>query len=316
MPRIIDVHCHPYTKTGWKSLGKFRVHLERYLYGKKDVTPESVTAEAPTEQEWAAEYIKHGVAAMPVAWDAETNMGESGPDAIYEGNSNDYVAKLVKDFPKAVIAGWGSVDPWKGVRALQETERCIKKLNLIGMKFQQVGQAFHVNDPKFYPLWDLCQDLGAPVQFHAGYTGLGGGAPGGFGLKLKYTMNIIPDIDDVAADFPRLKIILLHPAEGRDQDAVLVCRHKGNVYRETSGMLPKYLPQAAPHLWYEVNRRLQDKIMFGSEFNLLPLGRVLAEHMELEYRPGIREKVFYKNAVHILGEELERVGVDLKEWEE
>ncbi|MFC1968558.1 amidohydrolase family protein [Chloroflexota bacterium] len=315
MPRIIDVHCHPFTKTGWKSLGKLRVHLERYLYKKEDATPESTTAEAPTEEEWAQEYIKNGVVAMPVAWDAESAMGESGPDAIYEQTTNDYIADLVKRFPDAIITGWGSVDPWKGVRALEEIERCIKELKLIGIKYQQTAQAFHVNDHRFYPMWDLCQNLGAPVQFHTGYTGLGGGAPGGLGIKLRYAMNIIPDVDDVAADFPKLKIIMLHPAEGRDDDAVLVCRHKGNVYREISGMWPRYIPESAPRLWYEQNRRLQDKIMFGSEYNLFPLDRIIEQHKQLEYRPGILEKLFYKNAVRILGEELERVGVDLKEWE-
>src|SRR3972149_11739011 len=51
LPRPIDVHCHPYTKVGWKSLGQFRTHLEEYLYGKKGSTPESVTKESPTEEE-------------------------------------------------------------------------------------------------------------------------------------------------------------------------------------------------------------------------------------------------------------------------
>jgi len=33
-PRIIDIHTHPYTKVGWRSLGKFRVYLDSYLYGR------------------------------------------------------------------------------------------------------------------------------------------------------------------------------------------------------------------------------------------------------------------------------------------
>ena len=322
MPRIIDVHCHPYTKEGWKSLGKFRMHIEKYLYKKDEVTPASVSKEMPTDEEWIQPYRELNVACMPVAWDAETTMtgeGAYAPDEIYQPNSNDYIAALRDRFPDVVITGWGSVDPWKGQKALEETERCIKELKLIGLKFQQCAQAFMVSDRRFYPLWDLCQSLGAPVQFHVGYTGLGSGAPGGRGVKLKYTMDIIPNVDDVAADFPGLKIIILHPAEGRDDDACLVCTHKGNVYRETSGMWPKYVPGNVPKTWYELNRRLQDKFMFGSEFNLFPLEGIIAQHLELEskgdYRQGILEKVFYKNTVNILGEELERVGIDLKEWE-
>jgi hypothetical protein len=311
-PRIIDIHCHPYTKVGWRSLGKFRVHLEKYLY-KKEATPESVTEEAPTDEEWVQVFREYGAVCTPVGWDAETTMAPGDP--LYQSNSNDYIASLRDRFPDVVITGWGCVDPWKGWRALEEAVRCIKELKLVGLKFQQVGQAFMVSDKRFYPLWDLCQEMGIPIQLHSGYTGLGSGAPGGMGTKLKYTMNLIPDFDDLAADFPNLKIIMLHPSDGRDEDAVLICRHKGNVFRELSGMWPEYIPATSPHTWHELNRRQRAKYMFASEFNLFPLDGILWQHMQLDYREGVLEDMFFKNTVRILGEELERnAGVDLKEW--
>lgn len=312
LPRIIDIHCHPYTKVGWRSLGKFRVHLERYLY-KKNATPESTTAESPTDEEWIQAYRDMGVACTPVGWDATTNMAPGDP--LYRSNTNDDIASLRDRFPDVVIAGWGSVDPWQKYAALKEAERCAKELKLIGLKFQQCGQAFHVNDKQFYPLWDLCQELGMPIQLHSGFTGLASGAPGAFGLKLKYTMNIIPDFDDVAADFPKLKIIMLHPSDGRDEDAVLVCRHKANVFRELSGLWPEYLEHVSPLTWYELNRRQREKYMFGSEFNLFPLDGILFQHLLLPYREGVLESTFYSNTIKILGAELERVGVNLKEWQ-
>ena len=312
-PRIIDVHAHPYTKTGWRSLGKFRVYLDKYLYGL-DATPESISERMPTEDEWAQVFRECGMVTMPVGWDAETTMAPGDP--LYQGNSNDYIAGLRDKYPDVVITGWGSVDPWKGWRACEEAVRCIKELKLIGLKFQQVGQAFDVADKRFYALWDLCQEMRIPIQLHSGYTGLGSGSPGGLGTKLKYTLNIIPNIDDLAADFPNLKIILLHPTDGRDEDACLVCRHKGNVYRELSGMWPEYIAMTSPQTWSEMNRRQRDKYMFGSEFNLYPVDGVLWQHLQLPYRDGILEDhVFYKNAIRILGEELERAGVNLKEWE-
>jgi len=312
-PRIIDVHAHPYTKTGWRSLGKFRVHLEQYLYRKKDATPETISERMPTEDEWVQVFRECGVVTMPVAWDAETAMAPDDP--LYQPNTNDYIASLRDRYPDIVIAGWGSVDPWKGRKAQEEAVRCVKELRLIGLKFQQVGQAFSVADEQFYPLWDTCQDLGIPIQLHTGFTGLGSGAPGALGTKLKYTMNLIPDVDDLAADFPNLKIIMLHPSDGRDEDATLIVRHKGNVFRELSGLWPEYLEQTSPKTWYEMNRRQREKYMFGSEFNLYPLDGVIWQHMQLPYREGVLEDTFYKNTINILGEEMERVGVDLKEWE-
>jgi len=318
-PRIIDIHAHPYTKTGWRSLGKFRMHLENYLYKKAGTTPEQITEEAPTDEEWVEVFRELGVAVMPVGWDAETAMTSKdiyGPDEVYQPNTNDYIASLRDRFPDVVITGWGSVDPWKGWKAQEEAIRCVKELNLVGLKFQQVGQAFMMSDKRFYPLWDTCQEMGIPVQFHSGFTGMGSGAPGGMGTKLKYTMNLIPDFDDVAADFPGMKMILLHPSDGREEDAVLMCRHKGNVYRELSGLWPEYLEHVAPHTWYELNRRQRHKYMFGSEFNLFPLDGVIWQHMQLAYREDVLEGTFYRNTVNILGEELVRnAKVDLKEWQ-
>ena len=312
-PRILDVHTHPYTKTGWRSLGKFRVHLEKYLYGKENVTAESISAEMPSEDEWVQPFRELGVAVMPVGWDAETAMAPGDP--LYKSNTNDEIAAMRDKYPDVVITGWGSVDPWKGKEALAETERCIKELKLVGLKFQQVGQAFHVNDKQFYPLWDLCQELGCPIQLHTGFTGLGSGAPGGLGTKIGYTMQLIPDIDDISADFPNLKIVMLHVSDGRDEDAVLLNRHKGNIIRELSGIWPEYISTVSPLTWFEVNRRQKDKYMFGSEFNLYPLDGVLFQHMQLPYREGVLEGTLWKNTVRFLGEELERAGVDLKEWQ-
>jgi predicted TIM-barrel fold metal-dependent hydrolase len=139
---------------------------------------------------------------------------------------------------------------------------------------------------------------------------LGTGLPGGGGIKLRYTRPI-PDFDDLAADFPGLKIIAMHVGDPWVEELNAVTMHKGNVYRETSGMWPRYFPEA---MKYEMNRRLQDKYMFGSEYNLFPLDQLVKQHEENEYRPGFLEKLFYKNAIRILGENLERIGVNLKEW--
>ena len=76
-----------------------------------------------------------------------------------------------------------------------------------------------------YPLYEAINDGGAIALFHTGQTGVGSGMPGGMGMRLKYSNPMY--MDDVAADFPDLKIILAHPvlplagrgAVGRDPQA-------------------------------------------------------------------------------------------------
>ena len=60
-----------------------------------------------------------------------------------------------------------------------------------------------------YPLYEAINDGGAIALFHTGQTGVGSGMPGGMGMRLKYSNPMY--MDDVAADFPDLKIILAHP---------------------------------------------------------------------------------------------------------
>ena len=184
---------------------------------------------------------------------------------------------------------------------------------MLGLKFQQPNQRFCVNDPEFYPLWDLVANYNGFVQFHGGYTGMGTGLPGGGGIKVfKYSNPM--DVDEVAADFPKLRIILMHICDPWTEEANLCAMHKGNVYRETSGAVPRYFPE---QMVYEMNRRLQDKYMFGSEFPYFPLELVLGSHeKEMNYREGVLQKLYYKNALNILGDRFENAGADLSPFKD
>ena len=119
--------------------------------------------------------------------------------------------------------------------------------------------------------------------------------PGGHGICLKYTRPIY--IDDVAADFPELTIIMIHPAWPWYEEQIAVLIHKGNVYADLSGWAPKYFPEAIKR---EVNGRLQDKFMFGSDYPEIPPKRWLAEFEGGGYKPEVIEKILYKNARRIL----------------
>jgi hypothetical protein len=280
--KAIDVHSHLSTEKGQNRPpdspeAKF---METYYRFKRVIK---------TEKEMAEDFVKNDIKGLIIAWDAEANTG-------YPKVPNDYVAQLVKDYPQAFLGGWACIDPWKGKAAVLELERAVKKLGLMGLKFQQVAQGFFPDDRRVYPLYEKCVELKIPVTFHTGTTGVGAGAPGGFGYKLKYTKPI-PHIDDVAADFPDLTIICSHPSWPWQEEMIAVLVHKGNVYNELSGWSPKYF---TPELKREVNGRLQDKFMYGSDYPTLSHERLLRDWETEGYRPEVMEKVFYKNAQRVL----------------
>ncbi len=208
---------------------------------------------------------------------------------------NDWVASVVQKYPDRFL-GFASVDPWKGAMAVQELERAVKVLGLRGLKLMPITQAFFPNDTRFYPLWEKCTELGIPVLFHTGQTGVGAGTPGGNGLKLKYAQPI-PYLDDVAADFPDLTIIMAHPGVPWQEEQLSVALHKANVYMDLSGWSPKYF---RPVLLQYATSLLQDKVLFGSDYPLIQPDRWLRDFEALEIKEDVRQKILLDNARKLL----------------
>jgi predicted TIM-barrel fold metal-dependent hydrolase len=236
----------------------------------------------------------------PIAYFAERNMmavifDVDAETANREKMNNDEVLELAGRSEGRLIP-FASIDPHKRAAAIRELER-VHGLGARGIKLQPITQAFMMNDPEYYPIWDACQQLGMPLIIHMGTTAIGAGAPGGRGLKLKYAMPV-PALDDLAADFPKLTIVAAHFAWPWHLDMLAVARHKGNVYIDLSGWAPKYIPA---EVIKDMNSVMPQKFVFGTDFPLMNPDRWLKEFAEIELKDGVREKVMYENACRILG---------------
>ena len=64
--------------------------------------------------------------------------------------------------------------------------------------------------------------------------------PGGGGVRLKYSNPMA--VDDVAAEFPGLDIILAHPSFPWQEEALAIAVHKPNVYIDLSRLVAEVLP--------------------------------------------------------------------------
>ncbi len=134
------------------------------------------------------------------------------------------------------------------------------------------------------------------MVFHSGQTGIGAGLPGGRGIRLRYSDPML--VDDVAADFPDLTIVLAHPAVPWQDEAIAIATHKANVCVDLSGWAPRYFPE---QLIRAVNGPLREKSLFGSDFPLIAPDRWLAEFADLPIKPEVRPLVLKRNAVRLLG---------------
>ena len=273
------------------------VHAERNAGEEQDpVTGEILAAAAeyfggsppqPTAEEVAAHYRERNMAAVLFTVDDEAGMGR-------RRLGNDEVLEAAAANPDVLIP-FASVDPHKGKLGVREARALIER-GVRGFKFHPNIQAFWPNDRAWYPLYEVIAEAGLIALFHTGTTGIGAGMPGGGGVHLKYSNPML--VDDVAADFPELDIILAHPSFPWQEEALAIAVHKPNVYIDLSGWSPKYFPEI---LVRYTNTLLKDKMLFGSDYPLITPDRWLADFAKLEIRDEVRPLVLKENAVRLLG---------------
>jgi predicted TIM-barrel fold metal-dependent hydrolase len=241
----------------------------------------------PTAQEVADYYRERNMLAVVFNVDDEAGMGR-------RRLGNDEVLAAARANPDVLIP-FGSVDPHKGKLAVREARDLIEA-GVRGFKFHPNTQAFWPNDQAFFPLYDVIAEAGLIALFHSGTTGIGAGMPGGGGVRLKYSNPMA--VDDVAAEFPGLDIILAHPSFPWQEEALAIAVHKPNVYIDLSGWSPKYFPEI---LIQYTNTRLRHKMLFGSDFPLITPDRWLADFEKLPIRDEVRPLVLKENAAKLLG---------------
>ncbi|MEV6851309.1 amidohydrolase family protein [Actinoplanes sp. NPDC051411] len=278
----IDVHTHAeISRDGHGSLSP-------ELFGASEEYFKARGHRQPTIDETAAYYRERRMAAVVFTVDAEHATG-------WPRIANEEVAESCAAHP-GVLIPFASIDPHKGRAGAREARRLVSEYGVRGFKFHPSIQAFSPDDRMAYPLYEAIEELGVPALFHTGQTGIGAGLPGGGGIRLRYSNPML--VDDVAVDFPELRIILAHPSFPWQDEALAVATHKPYVHIDLSGWSPKYFP---PQLVRYANSLLQDKVLFGSDYPLITPDRWLTDFEKLEIKPAVRPKILKENAARLLG---------------
>ncbi|MFG2696828.1 amidohydrolase family protein [Kitasatospora sp. NPDC048407] len=242
----------------------------------------------PTVAEMAAYYRERKMAAVVFTVDAEHATGRPPVP-------NEEIAEAAAANADVLIP-FASIDPFRGKAGVRQARRLVEEFGVKGFKFHPSIQAFFPNDRLAYPLYELIEETGTVALFHTGQTGIGAGVPGGGGIRLKYANPM--HVDDVAADFPHLKIVLAHPSFPWQDEALAVATHKPGVHIDLSGWSPKYFP---PQLVQYANTLLKDKVLFGSDYPVLTPDRWLADFAKLPIKDEVRPKILKDNAARLLG---------------
>lgn len=273
------------------------VHVEIDAEGHRSLDDELLDASSayfkqtanrtPAIDEIAEHYRERRLAAVVFTVDAHVATGHraiSSFEVIEGAGAHD-----------DVLIPFASVDPNDGAAAVSLLGELIDA-GAKGLKLHPSLQRFVPNDRAHYRLYALAEERSVPIVFHTGQTGIGAGLPGGRGVKLRLADPML--IDDVAADFPGLSVILAHPSVPWQQSAISMATHKSNVYIDLSGWSPRYFPA---ELVAAAGSRLRTKVLFGTDFPLITPDRWLADFDKLGLDEQARGLVLKHNAVRVLG---------------
>lgn len=207
----------------------------------------------------------------------------------FTAETNDFISRYCRQDPDRLIA-FGGIDPrHPGVEA--EMSRLLGQLRIRAIKIHPPHQEFAANAyryelPELATVYRICENEGVPVTIHTG-TSIFPGA-----------RNVYADpmaCDDVAVDFPNLKLLLAHG--GRPiwmETAFFLMRRHKNLYLDISGIPPQRLLEYFPRFV-----EIADRALFGSDWpspGVPEIGENVKRFQSLGLPPEIQRRVLYGNA--------------------
>ncbi len=277
--RFIDIHFHPWLREAVPP--QVRRGVEEFFEARMRRRVSFFSVE-----ELFSEMDRLGVekcVLLPVRIPEVRSEGVS-----WSGFSNQVVAELVDKYPDRFV-GFAFADPLRtGIRdAVKEFERSVVDMGLRGLKVVP-RRGLPLNSPKLYPLYAKAEELGVPVLVHAGQL-----YEPQISLKLTHPLAV----DEVAGDFPDLKIVIAHFGSPWIMETLAIVRRHKNVYADTSALRPQLLKMIP---WEIVEDVMADKVLFGSDYPLLTHEMAIEFLSQASLSTTLFERVAYQNAKQLL----------------
>jgi predicted TIM-barrel fold metal-dependent hydrolase len=251
--------------------------------------------DASQEMEMPAEYmfkqvpnhLDEGVDPVDVVLD---QMDHHGIQTGLVGMGSDVAKRAFAAHPDRFVPSM-EVDPnqiTKTVRAIRtaHAEHGIKAVTSFP---SGCNPPVPVNDARYYPIYQVCIDLGIPVIVNAGIAG----------PRVRSDVQHVMHFDQVCYDFPDLTIVMRHGAEPWEELAVKLMLKWPGLHYMTSAFAPKHYPEAIVDY---ANTRCADKVLYAGYYPMgLSLDRIFSELPHVPFRDHVWAPFLRDNAVRLFG---------------
>ncbi|MGE5617317.1 MAG: amidohydrolase family protein [Candidatus Woesearchaeota archaeon] len=206
----------------------------------------------------------------------------------------DEVHAVVSERPDRLF-GWVGINPLKKMETLRYIEYGVRELGFKGVHCYPHWWGVPVNDRLYWPIYAKCCELGVPLALQVGSQTWRAGAR----LCARPSW-----LDDVAFDFPELKLLGLHIGSPWVDEMIMLCRNYENVFIIADAHRPStWEPQLLEFLQGHGRRSLDgiEKVMWGTDWPIQTFQESLAEVDALGLEPAARENLLGGNAIRVLG---------------
>lgn len=221
-------------------------------------------------------------------------IASSGPGADFA--STEQILNLTNGIKNWSVVG--SLDITKYTESdLRQLEEWLQQKKIVGFKFALGYQYFYPNDKRCEPIYKLCLKYDVPVIFHTGDT-----YSPDEKAYVKYAHPL--GVDEVATDYPNLKIVIAHMGNPWLMDCAEVMYKNSNVYADISGIIIPGQSFSDPYIKVMKQRILDlaayvgsaKKLLYGTDWPLAPMRDYIKFTKSLGFSREELDYVFYKNA--------------------
>jgi hypothetical protein len=202
--------------------------------------------------------------------------------------SNDDVAAIVREHPGR-FSGIAAIDPTDRKAAIAQIDKMLAA-GFVGVTIEPGAYPvpLYADDRRLYPIYAYLEDRDVPVVIMTG---------GNAGPDLSHSNPI--QLDRVAADFPRLRIVVSHGNWPWVSEILHIAFRRPNVY-VSPDMYLYNMPGMDDYL-KAANGFLAERFIFATAYPLVPLQEYAQWFVRLPLKPENMERCAYRNVAELLG---------------
>jgi predicted TIM-barrel fold metal-dependent hydrolase len=267
-PRTVDEH-----RTGIDEEFKIQVRMKESMRGGVDI------------DDYLAKMDRAGIERSLLIAVRAGDMNVKGSFEVpYE-----YVAEVCQKYPDR-FSGLAGVDTTRGMEGLRDLEFAVKELGFVGAHWYPHWFAMPPNAPQIYPYYAKCCELDIPIMMQVGHN-------------LVYSRERrLPSVgrpillDQVAIDFPDLKLIGIHVGIPWTDEMISMCWKHENVYTAGDAYAPRYWP---PQYVHYANSYGRHKVLFGTDWPVIDPERAVTEVDGLDFQAEAKRMLMRDNALRL-----------------